>query len=220
MLFDVTGSPRKVAPGVAHLPGWLPLDEQRELVGGFREQARELAGTPLKMVRPQLQSGQMSVFMLHYGKYWTGYRYVDAVDGHRVPALPDSMAGLARRALAEAAEVAEELAPWVETYRPDMALVNYYPPGAKMGLHQDAEEESTAPIVSISVGDEALFRIGSVETRNKPWDDVRLASGDVIVFGGPKRLAYHGVPAVRPNTLPEGCGLDEGRINVTFRQVR
>lgn len=219
MLFDVTGAPRKVAPGVAHLPGWLPLDQQRGLVEDFRDQARALAGTPLQMARPRLRSGQMSVFMLHYGKYWTGYRYVDAVDGHRVPPLPTGMAELARRALAEAAGVAGELAPWVDSYRPDMALVNYYPPGAKMGLHQDAEEESAAPIVSVSVGDEALFRIGGVETRNKPWDDVRLASGDVIVFGGPKRLAYHGVPSVRPHTLPAGCGLNEGRINVTFRQV-
>src|SRR5699024_7801006 len=92
-------------------------------------------------------------------------------------------------------------------------------PGASMGMHQDRNENSLAPVVSLSIGDEALFRIGSTETRNQPWDEVTLISGDVIVFGGPKRLAFHGVPQTRPETLPDGCGLKEGRINITFRHL-
>src|SRR5699024_11252613 len=107
------------------------------------------------------------------------------------------------------------LSAWADTFRPDMALVNYYPPGETMGMHQDRNESSLAPVVSLSIGDEALFRIGSTETRNQPWDEVTLISGDVIVSGGPKRLAFHGVPQPRPETLPSACGLRAGRITPT-----
>ena len=88
-----------------------------------------------------------------------------------------------------------------------------------MGMHVDADEASVAPVVSLSVGDEALFRIGGTEHRNRPWDDIALLSGDLVVFGGVKRRAYHGVPSVRAGTLPDGCGLYEGRLNVTLRQL-
>nr|WP_120490976.1 alpha-ketoglutarate-dependent dioxygenase AlkB [Corynebacterium lactis] len=222
MLFDAL--PRdntQVTPGVVHLPNWLPLEQQARIVGQLRDVARELVGTPLEMRRPQLKSGQMQVFMLHLGRMWATnpYRYVTSLGGHTVPPIPDNLVELATSALASAALYDESLARSAASFSPDMALVNYYPPGATMGLHQDLNEASPAPIVSLSIGDEALFRIGSTENRNKPWDDVTLASGDVIVFGGPKRLAFHGVPKTRPGTLPEGCGLAEGRINVTFRQV-
>ena len=210
-----------VTAGVVHLPNWLELGGQRAVVEEFRETARSVAGTPLAMRRPQLQSGQMSVHMLHLGRFWQAnpYRYVDSVDGHPVPPLPAHLTDLAKQAMRDAAAMDPDLAPWADTYRPDMALINYYSPGAKMGMHQDANENSPAPIVSLSIGDEALFRIGGTENRNKPWNDVALLSGDVIIFGGPKRRAFHGVPAVREGTLPAGCGLKEGRINVTFRQL-
>lgn len=181
------------------------------------------------MHQPVLPSGgQMSVHMLHLGKLWDysgGARrgYVQERNGVAVPPLPADLAHLACAALDAAARVAPELAPWASTgsaaFRPDMALVNYYSPAAKMGMHQDAYESSMAPVVSLSIGDEALFRIGGTAHRNKPWDEVRLCSGDVIVFGGPKRLAFHGVPTVYPGTGPQYSGLARGRINVTFRQA-
>ncbi|MEJ5919017.1 alpha-ketoglutarate-dependent dioxygenase AlkB family protein [Corynebacterium sp. H78] len=210
-----------ITPGVVHLPNWLPLEQQASIVSQLREIARGLVGTPLAMARPQLKSGDMQVFMLHLGRMWVTrpYRYVTHVSGHRVPPIPDNLVELSRSALAAASLYDDSLAQATSSFRPDMALVNYYPPGATMGLHQDRNEASPAPIVSLSIGDEALFRIGGTENRNKPWDDVTLASGDVIVFGGPKRLAFHGVPKTRSDTLPEGCGLAEGRINITFRQV-
>lgn len=211
----------RITPGVVHLPGWLPLERQAGIITQLRDIARDVAGTPLAMTRPQLKSGQMQVFMLHLGRMWATnpYRYVTHAGGVRVPPAPDNLLQLATEALRAAALYDESLSQWPATFRPDMALVNYYPPGATMGMHQDRNETSPAPIVSLSIGDEALFRIGGTENRNKPWDDVTLASGDVIVFGGPKRLAFHGVPKTRPDTLPEGCGLKEGRINITFRQV-
>lgn len=223
MLFDdLPRDDARITPGVVHLPGWLGLDGQARIVSQLREIARGLMGTPLAMARPQLKSGSMQVFMLHLGRMWVTeptYRYVTHVAGHRVPEVPENLLELSRRALSSAGRYDSALSAWAGTFRPDMALVNYYPPGATMGMHQDRNENSPAPIVSLSIGDEALFRIGSTETRNKPWDEVTLISGDVIVFGGPKRLAFHGIPQTRPETLPAGCGLKEGRLNITFRQL-
>ena len=100
---------------------------------------------------------------------------------------------------------------------PEACLVNYYRAGAKMGLHQDADEEDfAAPVVSVSLGDTAVFRIGGRE-RGGPTKSIRLASGDVLVMGGESRLCYHGIDRIMPGTsrlLPEG-----GRINLTLRRV-
>jgi alkylated DNA repair protein (DNA oxidative demethylase) len=84
-------------------------------------------------------------------------------------------------------------------------------------MHQDKDEESLAPVVSLSIGDACRFRFGNTETRTKPYQDIELGSGDLFVFGGPSRLAYHGVTKVHPGTAPDGCGLETGRINITMR---
>ncbi|MBK4141095.1 alpha-ketoglutarate-dependent dioxygenase AlkB [Corynebacterium macginleyi] len=223
MLFDSLPRPNAyVAPGVGHVPGWVGISKQKALVEETREIARAYAHTPMAMVQPRLRSGgQMSVFQLHLGRYWhyLSYRYVDNMEGTVVPPVPDSLRELAPAALRQAAQVAPELEPWVDNFVPEMALVNYYPPGSAMGMHVDDSEESPAPVISLSIGYEALFRIGHTENRTKPWDDVTLCSGDLVVFGGPKRFAYHGVVRVNDGTLPKGCGLQEGRINITIRQV-
>ncbi|MDO5668392.1 MAG: alpha-ketoglutarate-dependent dioxygenase AlkB [Corynebacterium sp.] len=222
MLFDVPRPAARIRDGVAHLPGFLGLQEQAELVAQGRDIARSVAGTPVAMARPVVGSGQMSVYTLSLGRFWVAnpYRYVTSVGGVDAAAIPGAWAGLAQRALEAAAAVADELAPWADgSFRAEATLVNYYTPDATMGLHVDANEISEAPVVSLSIGDEALFRIGHTEGRTRPWDDVTLMSGDLMVFGGPARRAYHGVPVVRPGTAPEGCGLREGRLNITFRQV-
>lgn len=222
MLFDDLPRPAvRVTDGVAHLPGWLPLPRQRELVEQARQIARSVTGTSVAMRRPVVGSGQMSVWMMPLGRFWRTrpYGYVAEVDGVAVPPIPGPWQELAQAAVRAAADIDETLRPRAENFRAEVALVNYYPPGARMGMHIDADEASAAPVVSLSVGDEALFRIGGTEHRNRPWDDVALLSGDLIVFGGAKRRAYHGVPAVRAGTLPDGCGLKEGRLNVTLRQL-
>ena len=100
---------------------------------------------------------------------------------------------------------------------PESCLVNYYGPAAKMGLHQDRDEcDFDAPVVSLSLGDTCLFRIGGLR-RADPTRTVRLASGDAVVLGGDARLAFHGVDRIMPGTstlLPQG-----GRINLTLRRV-
>jgi DNA oxidative demethylase len=100
---------------------------------------------------------------------------------------------------------------------PECCLVNLYRDGARMGLHQDRDEQDfTCPVVSVSLGDEALFRIGTVE-KGGPTGSVWLRSGDVVVMGGPARLVHHGIDRVREgsSTLLEGGG----RINLTLRVV-
>jgi alkylated DNA repair protein (DNA oxidative demethylase) len=86
-----------------------------------------------------------------------------------------------------------------------------------MGMHQDRDKRSRAPVVSLSIGDSCLFRFGNTETRTRPYTDLTLSSGDLFVFGGPSRLAFHGIQKVYPGTAPEGCGLSTGRINITMR---
>lgn len=101
---------------------------------------------------------------------------------------------------------------------PEACLVNWYEGGAKMGLHVDADEEATdAPVVSISLGDSALFRIGG-QRRGDPTHSFRLSSGDVLVLAGAARHAYHGIDRVYPGTSRLLAG--GGRVNLTLRRVR
>lgn len=85
-------------------------------------------------------------------------------------------------------------------------------------MHADREELSLAPVVSLSLGATCIFRFGNTRNRNRPWTDAELESGDLFVFGGPSRLAYHGVPKTIPGTSPAGIGLPSGRLNITLRE--
>jgi alkylated DNA repair protein (DNA oxidative demethylase) len=135
-----------------------------------------------------------------------GYRYqaTHPVTGKPWPAMPEALLDLWR-------EVAGYPA------APEACLVNYYSGDAKMGLHQDKDEEDfAAPVVSVSLGDSAIFRVGGL-ARKDPTQALELKSGDVVVLGGDDRLAYHGIDRILSGTsglLPEG-----GRLNLTLRRV-
>ncbi len=86
-------------------------------------------------------------------------------------------------------------------------------------MHQDKDERIAEPIVSLSLGDACVFRFGNCETRGRPYTDIRLESGDLFVFGGPSRFAYHGVPSVFPDTCPPDLGMTRGRLNLTLRMT-
>ncbi|MEU9999551.1 alpha-ketoglutarate-dependent dioxygenase AlkB [Streptomyces sp. NPDC050848] len=195
-----------VAPGAVHVPGWLSLDRQRELVAACREWGRGPT-TYRHTVLPG--GGVMSVRSLCLGRRWVPYRYLDAVDLE----IPRWLCDLGRAGVREA--YGEDL-----DFAPDTALVNFYDAGAgaKMGLHQDKEERSGAPVASLSLGDRCVFRFGNTENRGKPYTDVELASGDLFVFGGASRFAYHGVPKVLPGTGDPELGL-AGRLNITLRET-
>jgi len=214
---DEPARPRRVevAPGAVHLPGWLTPDQQRQLVLACREWARG----PVPMRHTRLPGGGiMSVQSVHLGWYWRPHHYSRTADDHngaRVAEVPAWLADLGRHVLADAYQDQDPDA--AEAYRPDVALVNYYDRDAKLGLHQDKEERSSAPVVSLSIGDRCVFRFGNTENRNRPWTDVELASGDAFVFGGPSRFAYHGVPKLYPASGPPDIGLSSGRLNFTLR---
>jgi alkylated DNA repair protein (DNA oxidative demethylase) len=135
-----------------------------------------------------------------------GYRYqpMHPETGRPWPAMPEMIT----RAWSELGEY---------EHPPESCLINFYGATARMGLHQDRDEEDfAAPVVSLSLGDSCLFRIGGMQ-RSDRTRSIRLASGDAVVLGGPARLAFHGVDRVLPGTstlLPGG-----GRINLTLRRV-
>jgi alkylated DNA repair protein (DNA oxidative demethylase) len=203
-------------PGVVHVPDWLPLPRQRRLVDEFREWARPPAG----LRRPRVPTGHlMSVQAVCLGWHWYPYAYsrtADDTDGAPVKSLPPDLAALARDAVAAAYGTDSIEA---TTFAPDAAIVNLYPAGAKLGLHQDGEEPSDAPVVTISLGDTCVFRFAGVDRRVGPFVDVELRSGDLLVFGRETRRIFHGVPKVHPATAPAGLGLPAGRLSITVRQT-
>ncbi|MFD9975081.1 alpha-ketoglutarate-dependent dioxygenase AlkB family protein [Streptomyces sp. NPDC059017] len=206
------------APGAVHVPGWLSTARQRELVVVCREWAR--GPVPIRHTRLPT-GGVMSVRTVCVGWHWQPYRYArtaDDVNGARVAVFPDWLAELGREALAAAyggTGVGEGSG---RRYAPDTALVNFYDGAARMGMHQDKDERSGAPVVSLSIGDTCVFRLGNTSNRGRPYTDVELASGDLFVFGGPSRFAYHGVPGIRPGTADPALGL-AGRLNITLRET-
>jgi alkylated DNA repair protein (DNA oxidative demethylase) len=164
----------------------------------------------------------MSVAMVGLGWHWYPYRYSrtrDDGDGGRALPFPRWLGDLARRAVADAVALDRSVVREPGGFTPDVALVNWYGPAAKMGMHVDSDEVVAAPVVSFSVGATGLFRFGSTEGRGRPWVDLPLESGDVVVFGGPARLAYHGVPRLVPETGDPAVGGMTGRLNVTVRQT-
>jgi DNA oxidative demethylase len=203
-------------PGVVHVPDWLDLDAQRALVAEFREWARPPAGLRI----PRMPTGHLlSVQAVCLGWHWYPYAYsrtADDTDAAPVKALPASVDALARDAVAVAygADIPEARA-----FAPDAAIVNLYPDGAKLGLHQDGEEPSDAPVVTLSLGDTCTFRFADVDRRIAPFLDLELRSGDLLVFGREQRRVYHGVPKVFAGTAPAGLGLPPGRLSLTVRET-
>jgi alkylated DNA repair protein (DNA oxidative demethylase) len=194
--------------GVRHIPGHLDRDEQQGLLEDIRA---VVVQAPL--YRPEMpRSGKpFSVRMTNCGELgWVadkaGYRYQDQhpVAGAPWPPIPERLLKLW-----------DDLTGYPRP--PQACLVNFYDTGARMGLHQDRDESDfSAPVLSISLGDACLFRIGGTE-RRQPTRSFRLESGDVVILGGESRLAFHGVDRIYPTTST--LLRDGGRINLTLRRV-
>ena len=201
----------EIAPGAVHLPDWLTAERQSELLDACRAWARPPAG--LRTVRTP-GGGTMTSRQACLGWHWYPYGYARTVvdgDGAPVKEFPEWLGELGRRAVVDA------LGPEAATAAAyDIALINFYDADARMGMHRDSDEKSDAPVVSLSLGDTCVFRFGNTESRTRPYTDVELRSGDLFVFGGDARLAYHGVPRVQAGTAPPELGLT-GRLNVTLR---
>jgi DNA oxidative demethylase len=210
--------PSLLSPGAVHIPGWLGLDGQRRLVAACYRWADG------RLRAPHMRNGSsMSVRIACLGWHWYPYRYsktVDDDDGRRVAPFPTWLGQLATKAVGDALELEPLLsgARASDAYEPDVALLNWYSEHAKMGMHAAKDEPSDAPVVSVSLGDSCIFRFGTPESRGRPWVDTVLASGDLVVFGGASRRAYHGVPKVLPGTANPRGGIRGGRFNVTIRE--
>ena len=222
--------PRIVAPGAVWLPGFLSDRAQSWILA----RCAEWQSGPVPPHATTIAGHPMSVRTIGLGWHWRPGRYdrraVD-VNGAEVVAFPEWMTRLGRQVLQSATEVvdgADDLPPGTAAswgfdptgYHPDVALVNHYDEQSKMGMHQDKDEFDPAPVVSLSLGDTCLFRFGNTEHRNRPYEDLRLASGDAFVFGGPARFAFHGVRSIQSGTAPDSGRLSHlggGRINITMR---
>ncbi|MPY57589.1 alpha-ketoglutarate-dependent dioxygenase AlkB family protein [Streptomyces spongiae] len=200
----------EIAPGAVHVPDWLDAEHQRRLLDACRAWARPPAG--LRTVRTP-GGGTMTARQVCLGWHWYPYTYARTVadgDGAPVKPFPGWLGELGRSA------VEDTLGPEAATAAYDIALINFYDGDARMGMHRDSDEKSDAPVVSLSLGDTCVFRFGNTESRARPYTDVELRSGDLFVFGGASRPAYHGVPKVHEGTAPPELGLT-GRLNVTLR---
>ncbi|CAN7613086.1 alpha-ketoglutarate-dependent dioxygenase AlkB family protein [Bosea sp. LjRoot237] len=197
-----------VAPGVTHWPGYLDTAEQAALVAELREAARQ---APFYTPRMPKTGKPFSVKMTNCGALgWVsderGYRYqpLHPETGAAWPPIP-----------ARLLRAWQDLAGY--PHPPEACLVNFYEPSAKMGLHQDRDEQDfDAPVLSLSLGDTAIFRIGGTSRSGKTVS-LKLASGDALAFGGEARLAYHGIDRILAGSsslLPQA-----GRINLTLRRV-
>lgn len=205
-----SGARESLAPGVALLRGFAtPLDAA--LANAVRDVS---AAAPFRrMITPG--GFTMSVAMTNCGAYgWMsderGYRYsaVDPDTERPWPAMPAEIADLASRAAAAAG---------FDAFAPDACLVNRYSPGARLTLHQDKDErDMSQPIVSVSLGVPAVFLFGGMKRKERPLR-LDLEHGDVVVWGGPARLRYHGVAALKAAHHPF-AGAD--RINLTLRRAR
>jgi alkylated DNA repair protein (DNA oxidative demethylase) len=205
---------QEVGPGAVHVPDWLDLDAQVALVGRCREWARDPAG----LRTPRMPDGTpLSIRSVCLGWHWYPYAYsrtCDDHDGAPVKPLPADIVVLAQDAA--------EAAGFPPHCRFDASIVNIYRPTSKLGLHQDVAESaesiaSGSPVVTITLGDSCIFRFGNTETRTRPWTDLELRSGDLFVFGGPSRLAFHGVVRTQAGTAPPELELRDARISITVR---
>jgi len=193
--------------GISVFKEFLPSSDQLRLVEELRAVAAQAP-----VFSPKPKSGKpMSVRLTAAGDFgWfsdqRGYRYVQHhPSGVNWPAIPDSIMAIWRAVAGAAPD-------------PECCLINFYGEGARMGLHQDRDEANFDwPVVSISLGDDALFRVGGTERGGKT-ESIWLQSGDVAVMGGPARLNYHGIDRIKfgsSSLLKEG-----GRLNITLRVVR
>lgn len=204
----MTSDPLTLKPGLTYWPHLFDAASQADLVAAIRDVLRTV---PLfQPVMPR--SGKpLSVRMSNCGPLgWVadkkGYRYqpTHPDTGQSWPSIPSVLLDLWSNVSGEAAP-------------PEACLINHYQPGARMGLHQDSDEQAVeSPVVSVSLGDTAVFRFGGV-TRGGKTQSIKLQSGDVLVMGGPSRMIFHGVDRIL--TGSSSLLRQPGRINLTLRRV-
>lgn len=198
-----------LAPGIRYFPGYFSQQQQSALVDEIR---LVVAAAPLYVPAMPKTGKEMSVGMTNCGSLgWVtdkerGYRYqaTHPVTHQPWPEIPQQLL-----------ELWQSVGDYPQF--PEACLINFYSETAKMGLHQDRDEQNLqAPVVSGSLGDTCLFRFGGTN-RNDRTQSIKLSSGDVVVLGGEGRMAFHGVDRIYPGTST--LLKNTGRINLTLRRV-
>lgn len=206
---DLFGDKRPIGPGAFLLEGYA-LSIASKLMLNIKKVSEQ---APFRHMSTRM-GFQLSVAMTNCGKAgWVsdarGYRYVekDPLSGKNWPEMPELFSRLAREAAAKVDYIC---------FSPDACLINCYKPGAEMGLHQDRDESDySAPIVSVSLGLPATFVFGGLD-KSDPKFKILLNHGDVLVWGGPSRLFYHGILPLKSGTHPL---TGQFRYNLTFRKA-
>ena len=218
--------------GLVLMRGAVGIEAQQTII----DICREIGRGPSGFYVPKTRGGAMHLQMMCLGHHWdpVTQKYGSTrtnVDDEPVSPLPPALWDLIQAAAASASEAC----PSIPTIEPGVCLVNHYTHGGRLGMHQDKSESAAslrrgAPVVSVSIGDACEF----VYSASRPEEtdaseralggaakerSVRLDSGDVLIFGGPARMLYHGVTKVYPNHRPTGLLLVPGRLNLTFRSL-
>ena len=208
----------QVAPGAYYVPRWLSLVQQVQLLVQCRQWARLVGGFTVPRMADGTPLSIKSVFLggdlqQVQSPLWSQTQVLP---------FPPELAQMAQQACAATMGYKPDFAP-------DSSMLNWYDQHSTLGMHQDRAEAQDSivrgsPVIAISLGDEAVFRFGNTVNRNRPFQDVTLRSGDLFVFGGLSRLAYHGIVKVFPGTAPsELCAPDgrafPGRLSVTIREM-
>jgi alkylated DNA repair protein (DNA oxidative demethylase) len=208
----------EVAPDAWLIPDWMDLDQQQELLEWLRFWCKGGFTTPRLPFGERLP---LSVQVCCLGYHWEPYQYSEPKRD-----MPARLLFVYHRALAAVFKHRRFFPPRDCYYAPDTAIVNWYSPEAKLGMHQDKSEDAEllscgSPIVTVALGDSCTFRLGNCESKNQPYTDFEMRSGDVFIMGGASRMAYHGVTRIHSGTAPKELGMTKpGRLSVTIRQAR
>jgi DNA oxidative demethylase len=199
----------KLQPGAIHIPDWLTIAQQNNLLTLIRHYTKDRWYTPTMLDGPPMKHP-----IAFLGLAWRPYEYFQ-LEPHYP--LPNEIVALARQAL-HAAKLS------YSPYQPDTGIVNWFPEGSSLGMHQDKSEHSDliavgSPIVTISLGDTGIFRLAN-PYNPYPYQAIELRSGDLLIMHGQSRLAYHGITKILPDTRPVDLNLEKtGRISLTIRQA-
>jgi len=214
-------------PGIVLMKHFLSSSEQQAIADmSFEKGDDEQSGFYKPKVLIWNKLCQMKINQMCLGLHWNArlHKYEETRSDHdnsRVHPLPD----LFRQTCARAVEASKALDPAnIPSSSPNSCIVNFYEEGATLGFHRDASESKQniregRPVISLSVGSTAEFQYYHGKDGRSSKKTILLESGDVLVFGGPARLMYHGVPKVHIEKFPEHLNMKKGRLNVTFREI-
>lgn len=217
-----------IQPGLVLIRNYLTKEQQLEIVEQVFDYTSDFYVPKLKMYGKECK---MHLNMTCLGKHWDSLTYKynserrSGIDEQDVKEIPEEWINMAVEANTQVTKLDSTIP---KQFAPDVVIINKYNPGDRLGFHQDNSEnkhllKSGSPIVSLSIGDSCQFEFYQPGKKKDGIEKIVLHSGDLLVFGGPSKMIYHGVTKIlnhtAPNWLSNESKLKEGRVNLTFRQT-